>query len=1736
MKKSRNLSNVLVTVLLVIAALAMTVFFTACTEEEGANSSGNNPPAVRTYEITFVTNGGPTVASAKVSEGNEYVLPSNLSREGFEFDGWYSNGDFTGAKTEKVTVTDNMTFYANWVKVYAVNLNADGGTGVPATVYLKLGENVKDALSKYVPTKTGLVFGAWFDGTRELSASTKMSSTALNLTAKYKVEYTVKVYEQNLLNDGYTEVTPSVTGYAYVGETFSPEVDRTGFELANAPANVTSLTLGANKSDNVYKMYFDRKTFRVHFLGNYDGAPVMSPIAARYGEEVSLSYDLFERDGYAMMGWAKTTTGDVVYASNLLERLSRNVSSAPETVQKIAVDANVTLFAVWEGAYTNMLGGSDYLFVPDTKSTSAYLVRGGVYFKGEYYDGDREATFRNNGKRVFSCRINADHTFAYYDPSRAELEYFLYKGGTQLDRKTSVRFDEYNGIVFVENRSQADESRSIGTYLKKGEDYEVTFTYGPRSGETMYIRMSSVRLGSSSVEQNVFRIRNDEELNLGGIARCLVYNGGERSDLYGLLVSYGSMYELTLSGFGTAQMTTPDGKVNYFYEKEDDVLTLTNAVTSAKSVVKLIHPNNSNKYGYIDYYKDMDTEFFTADEKASLKLDGIYTATYTDEQGATYTANYTFTDSIFGGYVVTLHLGTGDRSFVVLKHEKKSGDDIISGTDAAAEVTYELQVKPKGYAEYYFRHKDPDSGVVGTYIAPVLVLNDLEEGVAGFYGLESGTTERNYIRMSHGNYSAVADKAYQYSITDLIKDEDTDRYGMFNTYELSRAVFSFENHMGLNSYFFISAVNTENREIAGFARTYTSGNDSIILTSAGFYIAYLGGEPYHGTYEEEDGIVKASATFLDTTQELCFKLEDGTYVRLDSTPYKAYLVKASMNDYERNTYISFSGVKDGENYVASFYENGVKVYDGYVKDTGYTTVFDSAANIYQFVADGFNFKFIKLQNYVTTVYSPYNDNYKGGDDYYTSGDGELVLDGYGFKAEYVDNHSNGYSGRYYIYEENVVVLKTDDKTYYFDIKGDGFTKRSDEYGTYALTDNHTFVGTLVTLDGYGKAEVFTMDDAGNKDYIDRNATYTADADGLITLEYTTTGGSVTYAGKFGVLREKVGEESYTELARLYGQVVMSYVNDDDWTVLVLKDNGSATLYDSKGNVQNGTYELITDSLLFFEDISDVENGYVLRYDVNKGTIVPIKNTSRGYYTTELDSLIFSKAGFAVFNNGERYYYTVSSNNITLYKKDLNDPAASAYGFVQEDFGKFTDEKVYEGKTYILNNGYSIEFKREDRAEDKLEDGKFKYLVPVSNDGSNITKEEVTEISFAPSGETNFSGVMGTAKIGATEYNCYFYKETDQLGQSQIYATIGDFRIYFEDVSFHGVDILGNSLSTFRVKGVSRVTEYYAYKFIDGYYRVYISQGAMAARNYLENDQYGMLSMAYEYDEKGDVTSSYVDAEFGELTGVYDFDGNLVKLEHQVYEYNESSDLNRVTLEFNGYTYRLYFGLAMHSIVRATGYYIYGFTREETVETADGAYRVTIERYIASDNESKGKGSFMNVGLAVRTDEKDEQQQYIYEKVDLSGGITNAGKTYFVSRTFEKVDPVEGQSEEKVNGKLLTSTYYKVELTENENTSLENGNFVGLYEAVSVTRMDMTVYVSADGKCYLETFEDGKIIVFNFEGVNYFIETYDYDEATKTYTITATDGGEYTIKLGDGGVAEFTHVSKTDDDGGAGART
>lgn len=76
-----------------------------------------------TYSVTLQTHGG-TIASGKEVTGYTYgtgaVLPTtnDITREGYRFDGWYADSNFSGSPVTEITGTDtgNKTFYAKWTK------------------------------------------------------------------------------------------------------------------------------------------------------------------------------------------------------------------------------------------------------------------------------------------------------------------------------------------------------------------------------------------------------------------------------------------------------------------------------------------------------------------------------------------------------------------------------------------------------------------------------------------------------------------------------------------------------------------------------------------------------------------------------------------------------------------------------------------------------------------------------------------------------------------------------------------------------------------------------------------------------------------------------------------------------------------------------------------------------------------------------------------------------------------------------------------------------------------------------------------------------------------------------------------------------------------------------------------------------------------------------------------------------------------------------------------------------------------------------------------------------------------------------------------------------------------------------------------------------------------------------------------------------------------------------------
>jgi uncharacterized repeat protein (TIGR02543 family) len=114
--------------------------------------------------VTFESMGAESVSPIQVTKGDAIPTPPVVSKEGYEFFGWYysyTNGESLDElwSFSKDVVVQDMTLYAKWVKVYyTVTFNSNGGTLVDSQTN-KIGNPILEPAN---PTKNGFGFYGWF--------------------------------------------------------------------------------------------------------------------------------------------------------------------------------------------------------------------------------------------------------------------------------------------------------------------------------------------------------------------------------------------------------------------------------------------------------------------------------------------------------------------------------------------------------------------------------------------------------------------------------------------------------------------------------------------------------------------------------------------------------------------------------------------------------------------------------------------------------------------------------------------------------------------------------------------------------------------------------------------------------------------------------------------------------------------------------------------------------------------------------------------------------------------------------------------------------------------------------------------------------------------------------------------------------------------------------------------------------------------------------------------------------------------------------------------------------------------------------------------------------------------------------------------------------------------------------------------------------------------------------------
>lgn len=206
---------------------------------------------INQYTISFNSNGGSAVTAITQNYGTTVTQPSNPTKTGYTFAGWYSDSGLTNAYTFSTMPAENITLYAKWtINQYTLSFEENGGSTVT-----DITQNYATSVSAPTPpNKTGYSFGGWYTDVGLTTTYTFSTMPAYNQTiyAKWNInQYNVKfmngsatISSSNLnYNTEITEPsgTPTKTDathrYFFIGWNTDSEAIEPLITLGTVPAN-----------------------------------------------------------------------------------------------------------------------------------------------------------------------------------------------------------------------------------------------------------------------------------------------------------------------------------------------------------------------------------------------------------------------------------------------------------------------------------------------------------------------------------------------------------------------------------------------------------------------------------------------------------------------------------------------------------------------------------------------------------------------------------------------------------------------------------------------------------------------------------------------------------------------------------------------------------------------------------------------------------------------------------------------------------------------------------------------------------------------------------------------------------------------------------------------------------------------------------------------------------------------------------------------------------------------------------------------------------------------------------------------------------------------------------------------------------------------------------------------------------------------------------------------------------
>ena len=421
-----------------------------------------------TYTVTLHANGG-TINNGNVTEytyGVGATLPTDVTRTGYTFKGWYDNENLTGSPIAAIgdTETGNKEYWAKWeINQYTITVKPENGKAD-----ITITQDYGTPITAPTLTRDGYQFNGWDKAFPTIMPAENMTITAKWVVNQYTITFdtaggsAVAPITQNYGTAITAPANPTREGYTFIG--WDKAIP------ATMPAE--NMIITAKWKVNQYTITFDTA-----------GGSEIAPITQDYGTAITAPADP-TREGYTFIGWDKAIPATMPAKDLTITAQWRDIA-VPTGEIKIAENG-------WK-SFLNTITFS--LFFKDTQTVTVTAAdNSGKAVKIEYLLSDKALTESELAGMTFTAysapfSINPDNEYIIYVrlTDNAGNTDYICSDGIVLDGTSPVITGIADGKTYCEAQTVTIDEKYIDTVTVNGTNVTLDenggFTLSPADGE-----------------------------------------------------------------------------------------------------------------------------------------------------------------------------------------------------------------------------------------------------------------------------------------------------------------------------------------------------------------------------------------------------------------------------------------------------------------------------------------------------------------------------------------------------------------------------------------------------------------------------------------------------------------------------------------------------------------------------------------------------------------------------------------------------------------------------------------------------------------------------------------------------------------------------------------------------------------------------------------------------------------------------------------------------------------------------------------------------------------------------------------------------------------------------------------------------------------------------------------------------------------------------------------------------